>query len=273
MNICTWWWVRHCLKCQARKTLRLTVSWPIILMPLPEGPGIAISVDSFGPLPVTPRGKFYILLSPIVSAAEPTCWQSLQPSSQLKAQLTLSSTCILPSGDARAAFARTMASSFAQSFRMPCWKLLGVRNIATSSYYPNGNSGVERVNHTMPEMLAMVVNELQTNWSEKIPHVECAYNNSVSAATGFASNEVHMGRLPHLPLTLFERTRVPGHQSLARDYLALCDLATDRQQRAYDSVREHHPHTVSRVERRNSALSDAFRLVLKIHRWRLGVGV
>ena len=74
MKICTWWWVRHCLKCQARKTLRLTVSWPIILMPLPEGPGIAISVDSFGPLPVTPRGKFYILLSPIVSAAEPTCW-------------------------------------------------------------------------------------------------------------------------------------------------------------------------------------------------------
>ena len=31
-------------------------------MPLPEGPGIAISVDYFGPLPVTRRGNTYILL-------------------------------------------------------------------------------------------------------------------------------------------------------------------------------------------------------------------
>ena len=54
MNICTRWWLRHCLKCQARKTSRLTVRWPVISMPLPEGPGIAVSVDYFGPLPVTP---------------------------------------------------------------------------------------------------------------------------------------------------------------------------------------------------------------------------
>ena len=31
-------------------------------MPLPEGPGVAVSVDYFGPLPVTPRGNTYILL-------------------------------------------------------------------------------------------------------------------------------------------------------------------------------------------------------------------
>ena len=31
-------------------------------MSLPEGPVIAVSVDSFGPLPVTPRGNTYILL-------------------------------------------------------------------------------------------------------------------------------------------------------------------------------------------------------------------
>ena len=62
MNVCTLWWLRHCLKCQARKTPRLTVRWPIISMPLPDGPGIAISVDYFGPLPVTPRGNTRILL-------------------------------------------------------------------------------------------------------------------------------------------------------------------------------------------------------------------
>ena len=62
---------------------------------------------------------------------------------------------------------------------------------------------------------------------------------------------------------IFERTGVAGHQSLARDHLAYCDLATDRQQRAYDIVREHHALTVSRVERRNSALSDELHPVPK----------
>ena len=70
-----------------------------------------------------------------------------------------------------------------------------------------------------------------------------------------------MGRLPRLPLRIFERTGVAGHQSLARDHLAYCDLATDRQQRAYDIVREHHTLTVYHVGRRNSALSDALRPV------------
>ena len=51
-NVYTRWRLRHCLKCQTRKTPRLTVRWPVISMPLPEGPGIAISVDYVGPLPV-----------------------------------------------------------------------------------------------------------------------------------------------------------------------------------------------------------------------------
>ena len=40
----------------------MTARWPIITMPLPEGPGVAVSVDYFGPLPVTPGGNIYILL-------------------------------------------------------------------------------------------------------------------------------------------------------------------------------------------------------------------
>ena len=68
-----------------------------------------------------------------------------------------------------------------------------------------------------------------------------------------------MGRLLRLPLTVFDRTDVVGHQSLARDHLAYSDLATDRQDRANDIVRAHHALTVSRVNRRISVLADALR--------------
>ena len=72
---------------------------------------------------------------------------------------------------------------FCSKLSLALYKLLGMRKLATSAYHPNGNGGVERVNHTMAQMLAMVVNEQQDNWDVHLPHVEFAYNNSVSAAT------------------------------------------------------------------------------------------
>ena len=137
------------------------------------------------------------------------------------------------------------------------YKLLSIRKLTTSAHHPSGNGGVECVNHTMAQMLAMVCNEHQNDWDVHLPHVEYAYNNSVSAATGLALNEAHIRRLPRLPLTIVDRSYGSAHQSLDRDQLAYCDLARDRQQRAYEIVREQHALTIARVNGCNSALSVA----------------
>ena len=50
------------LEVPSAENLTTDCPWPIISMPLPEGPGIAISVDYFGLLPVTSRGNTHILL-------------------------------------------------------------------------------------------------------------------------------------------------------------------------------------------------------------------
>ena len=60
VSICTRWWLRNCLKCQARKTLRQMVRWPTITLPFPEASGIAVSIDYTGPLPVTPSFLVFI---------------------------------------------------------------------------------------------------------------------------------------------------------------------------------------------------------------------
>lgn len=62
MNMCTLWWFCRCLNCQARTSSRKTVRWPILSLPFPSGPGLAVSVDYFGPLPDTPRRNAYSLL-------------------------------------------------------------------------------------------------------------------------------------------------------------------------------------------------------------------
>ena len=58
-------------------------------------------------------------------------------------------------------------------------------------------------------------------------------------------------------MTVFEQQYARGHQSLDRDHLEYCDLAADRQRRSHELVRAQHLLSVSRIERRNSALSDA----------------
>ena len=55
-----------------------------------------------------------------------------------------------------------------------------MRKIATSTYHPNANGGVERVNYTMAQMLAMVVNERQDDWDVHLPHVDCLLYTSPS---------------------------------------------------------------------------------------------
>ena len=68
------------------------------------------------------------------------------------------------------------------------YKLLGIRKLTASAYHPSGN-GVQRT----PK------------------HVEYAYNNSISAVTGLAPKEFHLGLLPRLSLTAFDRSYGGGH--------------------------------------------------------------
>ena len=210
MNVCTRWWLRHCLMCQARKNPPLTVRWPIISMPLPEGPGVAVSADYVGPLPVTPPGNTSCCSS-IASVAGPTC------SPVTAAEFTAEGTAnilvhqyILLWGCPRTILSYN-GLQFCSKPSLAVHQLFGVHKLATSSYHTNCNGGVKRINHTMAQMLAMIVNERQDDGDSHMPHVEIAYNSSVGAATGLAPNEVHMGRLPRLPLTVSNRTSVVGH--------------------------------------------------------------
>ena len=52
----------------------------------------------------------------------------------------------------------------------------------------------------MAQMLVMIVNKQQDGGDLHLPHVESPFNNSVSAATGSAPNEVHTMVDYHVPV-------------------------------------------------------------------------
>ena len=258
MEACTKWWVCRCLTCQARKTSRQTVRWPVVPIPLPNSPGVAVSIDYFGPLPITARGNSYIVLftDRFSRRADMLAVTTAEFTAEGTANIPVCS--FIPLWGCPSTRLSDNGPQFCARLATAVYKLLGmIHKLTTSAYHPSGNGGVERVNHTMAQMLAMVCNEHQNDWDVHFPHVEYAYNNSVSAATGFAPNEVHIRRLPRLPLAVFDRSYGGARQNLDRNQLAYCDLARERQQRAYELMREHHALTVARVNGRNSALSDA----------------
>ena len=256
MEACTKWLVRRCLKRQARKTSRQTVRWPVLPIPLPNSLGVIASVDYFGPLPITARGNSYIVLFTDRFSRRADMFAVTTAEFTAEGTENILVNHFIPLWGCPSTLLSDNGPQFCVRLVTAVYKLLGIHKLTTSAYHPSGG-GVERVSHTMAQMLARVCNEHQNDWDVHLPHVEYAYNNSVSAATGLSPNEVHIGRLPRPPLTGFDRSYGDAHQNLDSDQLAYCDLARERQQRAYELVQEQHAFPVARVNGRNSALSDA----------------
>ncbi|CAB1108996.1 unnamed protein product [Ectocarpus sp. CCAP 1310/34] len=61
---------------------------------------------------------------------------------------------------------------FCSKLSMAIYEVMKIKKVTTSSYHPQTNGGTERVNHTMAQMLAVVVNEQQNDWDIHLPHVE-----------------------------------------------------------------------------------------------------
>ena len=98
-------------------------------------------------------------------------------------------------------------------------------------------------------MLAMVCTERQNDWDAHLPPIEYAYNNSVSVAIGLVPDTVHVGRLPRLPLVVFDRYYGGAHQSFDRNHLAYSNHALERKQRTYELVHEQHALTVGPINK------------------------
>ena len=104
------------------------------------------------------------------------------------------------------------------------FRMLGAVKRFTSSAHAQTNGMVERLNHTLCQMLSHLIVDNHTNWDELLLHAIAAHNNSVSRGTGLAPNEVHIGRCPRLPMTILEGRGARGHQGLRRDELDFLHL-------------------------------------------------
>ena len=169
------WWIRRCLFCQARKTSRQTIRWPTTLMPLPSGPGQIVSVDYFGPLPITRNGNKHILLYTDIFSRHIAAYAVIQDERTAEGTARIFVEKYIPLWGCLHTLLSDDGSEFVAGLALAIY-MMRIRKIATTAFHPKSNGGVKRVNHSLAQMLSLVISEQQDDWDEWLPYVVQAYN-------------------------------------------------------------------------------------------------
>jgi hypothetical protein len=82
----------------------------------------------------------------------------------------------------------------------------------TTAYHPQANGLVERLNHTLADILSMYVSRDHKDWDSTLPFVRFAYNTSKQETTGKSPFFLMHGRHPVLPIdAIFGANPDPYH--------------------------------------------------------------
>jgi hypothetical protein len=116
-------------------------------------------------------------------------------------------------------YPRALISDRDKQFLSALWAALleraGVRHITTTTYHPSADGQAERTNFTLEVALRYFVNEIKDNWADKLKVIEALLNNTKSATTGKAPNELIAGKQVRLDLTASLVEPTPEAESIA----------------------------------------------------------
>ena len=94
-------------------------------------------------------------------------------------------------------------------------KLMGMTLLMSTAFHPQTDGATEWANHSIGQVLRMIIQDDQKDWAAKCPMVEFALNSNVIATTGFAPFELNQGYLPQVGMpTLFD-TKFKGVKQFA----------------------------------------------------------
>ena len=122
--------------------------------------------------------------------------------------------------------------------------LLEINKTRTTSFHPQSNSVIERMNRTLLNMLTKSIDKQQANWSYFLPFVLMAYRSSVHESTGFTPN-----RLGHEVLFPLDLMYPPPESNVPTNINEYVMTQQRKFQQAFELVRRN---TTAQQRRRNA---------------------
>ena len=190
-------WVETCMECTMKKgTPNENIGLSGHLKA--EKPMDIVACDIIGPLTITDRGNRYILIFTDCFSRYVEAFPIQKQDAETIADYFVKRICCrhgIPrqfiSDRGKQLIGQTMSAIHEK---------LGINQLTTSSYRPQGNAIVERANKTIVGILAMFVSEHQKDWDYLLPFAVYAYNTSVHEGIKETPYFVLYARDPNTPL-------------------------------------------------------------------------
>lgn len=123
----------------------------------------------------------------------------------------------------------------------------GCRKVRTTPYHPQGNGACERLNQTILQLLNTLQPAEQSRWSDHLPALVHAYNNTPHSVTGLAPFYVVFGRHARLPVDQIVGVDLTEPRSTLHEWVQRHQSCL---QSAYQLVKERSQHRQERDQRR-----------------------
>lgn len=195
-------YVLSCALCQAHKSSKPKRFASELNPSLPEGPNYRLSVDLIGPLPLTEAGYHYA----IVMVDYFTKYVVVAPLTSKEGGEV--AEAIFKNWYAIYGIPYELQTDQGNEFTNDLLKRLNYRievgHRVTTPYYPQANGQVERFNQTLKNCIAIYAEDKPGTWSEFLGSVSWAYNSSLHPITGFSPYYLMFGRIPRLPMDVFQ---------------------------------------------------------------------
>ncbi len=217
-----------------------------------------LATDVLGPLPVTPRGNYYILLV----TNHFTKWVeifAIPDQTAVTCAEVILNEVISRFGCPLTIYSDQGKNYESQIFAELC-KLLEIQKTRTSPGNPRGNGLAERFNRTMVKMIKSFLHSEQLDWDRHLGCLAGAYRSSVHDSTGVTPNMLILGREVQCPTDLI--FGVHEHE-LCQNYGEYVSKLKERLQHAHDIVRAH-------LQTAQQRQKDQYDLKLKLQKYNVG---
>ena len=186
-------WIQGCRQCQKKKPPHQSQQAPLDTI-TSNYPFEKLSWDIMGPLPLSSTGNHYIVVITDLFSK----WVEAFPvkATDTETLATLMVNEVICRFGVTHYIHSDQGANLTSNLMAAICRCLGMEQTHTSAYHPQGNGQVERFNRTLESMLAMVVNDHQTDWDLHLPRVLFAYHTAIHDAIGFSPFTSHLAAHP-----------------------------------------------------------------------------
>ena len=180
---------RLCGKCQTNKTDMQKPQGFLHSLPISDKPWQLVGMDFMGPLPQSQGNDYLLVIIDRLTLQVNLVPTMTQVTAKEVAWLFLKEVVRLHGVPESIVWDRN--TKFMSTFWCELHRLMGTKLLMSTAFHPQTDGPTEQANHSIGQILRMIINDDQKNWADKCPMVEFVLNSNVSATTGFTLFELN----------------------------------------------------------------------------------